>query len=214
MNSDLTMPITQDCFSISYVPYRTMANSMANVAHKPEIKKKVTLPVQRSRDSRSMALCNAKSLSKATNMLACFDSKASCFQKIAILASSGTQKFPGIVHGLILNASTPHSHELRRSLKPFPDPESDRVSLEEEFEISSVGRIIQVLQTLRHGRPCSTAREGRPSRVVLETISEMPSKAGFEFLVGKNLRTLSKQALISPSPARIRGQHLLLRSFY
>nr|GMC63654.1 hypothetical protein Iba_chr02cCG15330 [Ipomoea batatas] len=85
MNSDLTMPITQDCFSISYVPYRTMANSMANVAHKPEIKKKVTLPVQRSRDSRSMALCNAKSLSKATNMLACFDSKASCFQKIAIL---------------------------------------------------------------------------------------------------------------------------------
>nr|GMC59032.1 hypothetical protein Iba_chr02aCG20940 [Ipomoea batatas] len=85
MYSDLTMPITQDCFSISYVPYRTMANSMANVAHKPEIKKKVTLPVQRSRDSRSMALCNAKSLSKATNMLACFDSKASCFQKIAIV---------------------------------------------------------------------------------------------------------------------------------
>nr|GMC61630.1 hypothetical protein PanWU01x14_308020 [Ipomoea batatas] len=249
MNSDLTMPITQDCFSISYVPYRTMANSMANVAHKPEIKKKVTLPVQRSRDSRSMALCNAKSLSKATNMLACFDSKASYFKKnhdyelrsnypifaefpyefqdITAktlvnhtvsqnfkLAPSGTQKFPGIVHGLILNASTPRSHELRRSLKPFPDPESDRVSLEEEFEISSVGRIIQVLQTLRHGRPCITAREGRPSRVVLETISEMPSKSGFEFLVGKNLRTLSKQALISPSPARIRGQHLLLRSFY
>nr|GMC59033.1 hypothetical protein Iba_chr02aCG20950 [Ipomoea batatas] len=130
------------------------------------------------------------------------------------LAPSGTLKFPGIVHGLILNASTPRSHELRRSLKPFPDPESDRVSLEEEFEISSMGRIIQVLQALRHGRPCSTAREGRPSRVVLETISEMPSKSGFEFLVGKNLRTLSKQALISPSPARIRGQHLLLRSFY
>lgn len=30
------------------------------------------------RDSSNMALCKVKSLSKAMNMLACFDSKASC----------------------------------------------------------------------------------------------------------------------------------------